>query len=155
MAASCINLCLPLIFNSLALATQGHSGIEGVYVHQMAHLFFAFSMGLFIYWLRLSDLTLQPGWHLIQYSALFFLFWNIETLCVHFLEEQIEVITTSHMTSWTIKVVAPPDYGWLSRFYYLIKLDHLLCVPAMLFLYMGLKRLLNTQSTDKQEKTVT
>jgi len=28
-----------------ALATQGHGGIEGVYAHQIAHLFFIISMG--------------------------------------------------------------------------------------------------------------
>ena len=32
--------------------------------------------------------------------------------------------------------------------YYLLKLDHLLCVPAMFFLYYGLKTILKNTTSD-------
>jgi hypothetical protein len=38
--------------------------------------------------------------------------------------------------------VAAGDRTWLSTVYYLAKLDHLLCVPAMIFLMLGLRHML-------------
>ncbi|MGD8703124.1 MAG: hypothetical protein PVH26_11870, partial [Desulfosarcina sp.] len=70
-------------------ATQGHAGIEGVWVHQFAHLFFLFSMLLLIYWLRQAGLVKLLAWRYIQYAALFFILWNMDTMLVHFLDEQI------------------------------------------------------------------
>ena len=75
-----------------ALATQGHAGIEGVWVHQFAHLFFLFSMMLLIFWLRQAGLVKAPGWRYIQYAALFFILWNMDTMLVHFLDEQIQAV---------------------------------------------------------------
>jgi len=73
MAAS---TCLVFIPNPvLALATQGHGGIEGVYAHQLAHVFFIISMGGLIYWLKQRGLVRESGWRLIQLSAFFFLLW--------------------------------------------------------------------------------
>jgi hypothetical protein len=78
-----------LLASGPAIATQGHAGIEGVWVHQFAHLFFLFSMLLLIYWLRQAGLVKVPGWRYIQYAALFFILWNMDTMLVHFLDEQI------------------------------------------------------------------
>lgn len=124
-----------------ALATQGHAGIEGVWVHQFAHLFFLFSMLLLIYWLRQAGLVKVPGWRYIQYAALFFILWNMDTMLVHFLDEQIQAVSVHSSGAWTIKVVTAGDRDWLAVLYYLAKLDHLLCVPAMVFLMLGLRHM--------------
>jgi hypothetical protein len=121
-----------------ALATQGHAGIEGVWVHQFAHLFFLFSMMLLIYWLRRAGLVKMPGWRYIQYAALFFILWNIDTILVHFLDEQILAVRVENIGNWQIHVSAAGDRTWLAALYYLAKMDHLLCVPAMIFLMLGL-----------------
>lgn len=125
-----------------AWATQGHAGIEGVWVHQFAHLFFLFSMVLLIYWLRQAGLVKVPGWRYIQYAALFFILWNMDTMLVHFLDEQIQAVRVESLGSWTIRVATAGDRGWLATVYYLSKLDHLLCVPAMVFLLLGLRHML-------------
>ena len=125
-----------------ALATQGHAGIEGVWVHQLAHLFFLFSMLLLIYWLRQAGLVKMPGWRYIQYAALFFILWNIDTMLVHFLDEQIHAVRVEHIGDWRIRVIATGGDKWLAAVYYLVKLDHLLCVPAMVFLMLGLRHML-------------
>jgi len=127
---------------STALATQGHTGIEGVWVHQFAHLFFLFSMMLLIYWLRQAGLVKVPGWRYIQYAALFFILWNADTLLVHFLDEQIHAVSVENLGDWRIRVAAVGDRHWLAAVYYLVKLDHLLCVPAMVFLMLGLRHML-------------
>ena len=91
-AAWCI--FVTLFSSAPALATQGHAGIEGVWVHQFAHLFFLFSMMLLIYWLRRAGLVKAPGWRYIQYAALFFILWNVDTLLVHFLD----AVSYTHLT---------------------------------------------------------
>ncbi|BBO68754.1 hypothetical protein DSCA_26840 [Desulfosarcina alkanivorans] len=125
-----------------AMATQGHAGIEGVWVHQFAHLFFLFSMMLLIYWLRQAGLVKRPGWRYIQYVALFFILWNADTLLVHFLDEQIRAVKVASLGRWQIHVSATGGREWLAALYYIAKLDHLLCVPAMVCLWLGLRHML-------------
>lgn len=120
-------------------ATQGHSNPEGLYVHQFSHIFFFFSMGILIFWLRVRKLIREKGWRYIQYSALFFIFWTIDAFTVHFLDEQYKWIRITSLDLWNIKINAL--YPFLGYLYYFIKLDHLWCVPAMIFLYLGLKNL--------------
>lgn len=137
-----VTILLLLALPSGVAATQGHGGPEGLYVHQMAHLFFMFAMGLLIYWLRLRRLVDQAGWRLIQYAALFFILWNLDAFIVHLLEEQVDVLSISRPGRWQIAIETQPQWTWLGALYYLVKLDHLLCVPAVVFLYMGLRRLI-------------
>ncbi len=123
-------------------ATQGHGAPEGLYAHQFAHIFFIVSMGILIYWLRSRRLVKDSGWRFIQYSALFFILWSIDTFLVHLLDEQFDLIRVTRIGNWQLEIVDPFGGNALGVFYYFAKLDHLLCVPALLFLYAGLRRLL-------------
>ena len=125
-----------------ALATQAHSAPEGLYAHQLAHIFFIVSMGVLIYWLRERKLVQAVGWRYIQYAALFFILWNLDAFSVHLLEEQIAVIDVRRIDSWKLSITAANHSDTLIWLYYAAKLDHLLCVPAVFFLYFGLRRLL-------------
>ena len=136
-----------IMFPVPVAATQGHSGVEGVYVHQLAHLYFIFSMGTLIYWIRRRDLVREKGWRYIQYSALFFILWNIDAFAVHFLDEQISAVVVTKQDLFHIQISTDEGLEWIRYFYYLAKLDHLLCVPAMLFLYLALKSLLSESPT--------
>jgi hypothetical protein len=137
-------------YGSPALATQEHGGPEGLYVHQLSHIFFAFSMGILIYWLRQRNLVKRKGWRYIQYSAIFFIFWTFDAFTVHFLSEQINFIRAETVTSSHIRIIAPNHYNWLEYLYFFAKLDHLLCVPGIFFLYLGLKSLLKETEQDEQ-----
>ena len=128
-----------------ALATQGHGGIEGVYAHQIAHLFFIISMGGLIYWLRQRGLVRERGWQLIRLSAFFFILWNLDAFIVHFLDDQMDIIQVQRIGLWKIRLTDLYDSNILKILYYFAKLDHLLCVPAIVFLYSGLKRLVKAQ----------
>jgi hypothetical protein len=138
-----------------ALATQAHGGIEGVYIHQASHLFFVISMAILIYWLRERELVRERGWRYIQYAALLFIIWNLDTILVHFLDDQLELIRATRVDTWQIRVQAQNGARSLEVFYYLAKLDHLLCVPALFFLYAGLKRLLGETTSDAPLKPPT
>ena len=130
-----------LIGATPAWATQTHGEPEGLYVHQAAHLFFIFAMGLLIYWLRQRHLVREKAWRYIQYGAMLFTLWNIDTFTVHFLDEQVDLIRTNKLDTWHMRVETAEGHTYLGLIYYLAKMDHLLCVPALLFLYLGLKRL--------------
>lgn len=134
---------LLLSYPAVARATQGHGGPEGLYAHQFAHLFFMFAMALLLYWLRKRRLIVQSGWRLIQYAALFFILWNAGTLVTHFLEEQSTILTIAEPNQWRLHIDSPRGWRWLTVVYYIVKLDHLLSVPAVLFLFLGLRRLVS------------
>ena len=125
-------------------ATQTHGGLEGIFVHQFAHLFFAFSMGLLIFWLRKWGLVASAAWRSIQYAALFFIAWNLDAFLSHWLLEQSGLITVSGVDAMQIHISTAGGDTWLALIFYLTKLDHLLCVPALIFLFLGLKRLLKS-----------
>ena len=42
------------------------------------------------------------------------------------------------------KITDAYSHNFIKLFYYVAKLDHLLCVPALVLLYLGLKRLKET-----------
>jgi hypothetical protein len=133
-----------LLWPASAWATQTHGGFEGLYVHQLAHLFFAFSMALLIFWLRKWRLTISLSWRYIQYAALFLIAWNVDAMASHWLQEQSGLITVQNIAPMDIRITSAEGWQWLIEVYYLTKLDHLLCVPALVFLFLGLRRLLST-----------
>ena len=134
-----------------AFATQAHSAPEGLYAHQLAHIFFTVSMGVLIYWLRERQLVRAVGWRYIQYAALFFILWNLDAFSVHLLDEQLAVIDVRRIDPWKISLIASNHSKTLIWLYYAAKLDHLLCVPALLFLYFGLRRLLRETEVQRPE----
>jgi hypothetical protein len=129
------------ILPSPALAIQEHGA--GLHTHQMAHVFFAFSLGLLIYWLRRRGLVASKGWRYIQYAALLLIIWNVHAFWGHWLEESSGWIETRRSGAMSITISAVQGYEWAIPFYYAAKLDHLICVPSLLFLMLGLRRLLN------------
>ena len=134
-----------------ALALQTHGGMEGLYVHQVAHVFFAFSMGLLIFWLRKRRLTASLSWRYIQYAALFLIAWNADTITSHWLLEQSGLIDVQFVAPIHIRITTAEGWQWVTEFYYLTKLDHLLCVPALFFLFLGLRRLLHTSQPEEDQ----
>jgi hypothetical protein len=138
-----IGLTTLLACPAAAMATQGHGGLEeGLYVHQLSHIFFCISMGILIYWLRARNLTREPGWRCVGISAFLFILWSADAFTVHLLDEQLALIQTQNLGGWRLHIETTEGWEWLHSVYYLAKLDHLLCVPAIIFLYLGLHRLM-------------
>ena len=52
------------------------------------------------------------------------------------------LIQVTRIDPWHLRIESPPGWGWVRVLYYAVKLDHLLCVPGLMFLYLGIKRLL-------------
>lgn len=131
-----------LLTADTALATQTHGQPEGLFAHQMAHIFFIISMGSLEYWLRQRNLIREPGWKHIQLSAVLFILWNINAAAVHFMDEHLNIFGIQKLDLWHIKIDYTAGHEGIALLYYILKLDHLLCVPAMFFLYYGLKTIL-------------
>jgi len=125
-----------------ALATQTHATPEGIYAHQIAHVFFMLSMVFFIHWLRDKKLVKETGWRYIQYAAFFLILWNLDAFLVHLLNDQLQVVQVLQIDSSHIQLRSGHGGNGLEILFYFAKLDHLFCVPALLFLYFGLRRLL-------------
>lgn len=143
-----------LLLATPALATQTHGEPEGLVVHQLAHVFFCISMGVFAFWLRRHRLTASSGWRLIQYAALLLILWNLDAMVAHFLDEQVHLLTITQVDTWHIRIDTLPGYEPLGSWYYVAKLDHLFSVPALVLLYLGLRRLAtDSQAASEEEKT--
>ena len=135
-------VALLLVVPGQATATQVHVPSEGLYVHQIAHLFFAAAMALLLYWLRARQLVKTRGWRLIQLATFFFILWNIDAFAVHILDDRSDLFTTIDEGTWHEAIQFNPKIEELAVLYYLGKMDHLVCAPAMILLYLGLRSLL-------------
>jgi hypothetical protein len=127
-----------------ALAIQLHAHGGGIITHQIGHLFFLFSMVVLVFTIREKKLDALKGWRLIQYSAFFFILWNLDTLTAHFLDNQINVVEMKTLSFSHVMIETQSRSTVLQWVYYVLKLDHLLCVPAMLLLYLGVSSLVRS-----------
>ena len=147
-----IAVALMILIPIDGFATQLHASSEGIITHQMGHLFFLSSMVALIFTITGKGLDKQKGWRLIQYSAFFFILWNLDAIAAHFFDNQIHAVKIENISLLKMRIVTNNDSSILAWCYYALKLDHLLCVPAMLFLYKGLSNLVDAQKQRIAEK---
>ncbi len=122
-------------FANPAFALQIHSEPEGLYAHLLAHIFFIITMGIFAFWLGKRALTRERGWRFVRMSCFLFILWNLDAFIGHLMEYYMTE-TAFAGKGWSR--VFFPDAVSFPYLYYALKLDHLLCVPALIFLYVGL-----------------
>lgn len=127
-----------------ASATQIHAEPEGLYSHQLGHGFFVVSMGVLVYWLRGRRLIRHQGWRYLQYSAILFVLWNVDAVLVHYLENRDDLFM--EFSERTVHAFLQPYPGreWITVLFYVGKMDHLLCVPAIFFLYLALRQMIRS-----------
>lgn len=135
---------------SPAHATQVHLGQEGLYAHQIAHVFFIFALATLIYWLRGRKLVRESGWRFVQYAAFFFILWNLDAILVHYLDGRNDLLETINAGTWSASIHLLEGHWLLAVVYYVGKMDHLLCVPGIIFLYAGLRQLLKRAREDRE-----
>lgn len=130
-----------------AAAFQSHPGPEGLYAHQLAHIFFILAMAFLAYWLQVNGFTRERGWRLIQVSCLLLILWNLVAFTGHWVEERISDAVISGEPDWTQRIVV--DSAWTAA-YYALKLDHLVQVPAMMCLVLGIRSLFKHAAGEEQ-----
>ncbi|MBU0680705.1 MAG: hypothetical protein KKD73_04710 [Proteobacteria bacterium] len=131
-------------------AIQVHTGVEGLYVHQGAHMFLAFSMLFFALNIRRSSLARLKAWRLLFFSAILFILWNMWAFVGHLSFftriEAFFIMEPGHITP------SLPVNSWHEVIYYILKMDHLLCLPALLYFYFGLKVLFDESAHPQRQE---
>lgn len=141
-----ISLCFQV---DNAFALQVHPEPEGLYVHQIAHLLFAFAMLFLLLFLHKYPLGTGKGWFYFKLSLLFFLIWNINGFIGHWMETKLPDDAVTKVKPFFLSFINLPLSSWLVL-YYTCKLDHLWCVPAMFFLVLALKHFCTDAIIKKQ-----
>lgn len=128
-------ICLSLL-ESPAMAVQTHGGTEGLAAHQIGHLLFIIGMSYLLYRLRKRH-NEEPGWFEFKTFLVLIISWNVLTFSGHWLNETIP--TTSFIRAGNNTIAFTIDNA-LSAIFYLSRLDHLILVPALLFLLFALRK---------------
>lgn len=127
-----------------AYGTQTHGAPEGLYVHQMGHLLFFLAAAFLGFRLHRNPLLNGKGWSRIKISCGLFVLWNLYTFIGHILEELMPAQPFAGTAGpWTRVLVEVPIKLGLP--FYIFKFDHLLCVPAIVFFFLGVKTLAGEQ----------
>lgn len=128
---------LAIVFSAAPVwAVQTHGGSEGLVVHQIGHILFIVGMAYLLF--RLYRIELKgAGW--TEFKAFLWLavLWNLLTLSGHFLNEFVATDKFQKAGSYTVSFTINSS---LDLFYYLSRLDHLVLVPAFLFLLLALRK---------------
>ncbi len=132
-------LLIVFLIPDSALAIQAHGGSEGIVVHQGGHLFFLLSLCVLVYWLEKKWFTEGKSRRYFQLFGVFLILWNLNVILMHFLDEQSDIIHVFRPDTSHIVIRAINDSEFLEYIYYFGKMDHLICVPALIFLYLALK----------------
>lgn len=111
--------------------------MEGLIIHQLAHIVFAVSMGGMALRILRSPLSKDRSWRRFSIGAILLVVWNLWAFIGHQLELAVSArhfhIDQPDLAP-TIEIHTPIDL-----LYYVYKMDHLICVPAMVFFFLGLK----------------
>lgn len=148
---SALTLLLPLallLAPDQAWALQSHGASESIYVHQLAHLFFAAALG-YLFWDVGRNAFPGRGWRYLQIFCVLMILWNLVAFSGHWLGFHIvetDIIRPSGYFS--SQIIGPLSV--LKLIYYSATLDHLLSVPALFFLFLSLRALY--RSSDEAEK---
>ena len=122
-----------------AYAIQTHGDPEGLYVHQIGHILFAIAMSGFAFRIRRLKLADEKAWHLMFTGALLFALWNGWAFFGHILDRLIPAADFSRGSAGLPSIL--DLHTPLDVLYYIFKMDHLLCVPALVFIYLALRRM--------------
>lgn len=119
-----------------ALAVQAHGGAEGLVSHQIGHLLFTGGMAYLLF--RVYRFRFHTaGWFEFKIFLWLILGWNILTFTGHWLNEFVSrgkfVKSGDVVVSFTIS-------NFTDLIFYLTRLDHLLLVPACIFLLLTLRK---------------
>ncbi len=120
-----------------ALAVQAHEGYENLITHQLGHLLLAAGLVfLLVQMRRLPTAATHPGWRAFFFFLVTLLFWDLLTFVGHWLDltrEEGQFLRDGD------RILAFRPRSTTDFLFYFSKLDHLLLVPALVFLYLALR----------------
>ncbi len=120
-----------------AWALQTHGAPEGIIVHQLAHVFYAGALA-YLFWDLRRTATQGRGWRLLQIFCLLMIGWNVLAFVGHQTHLAMESTDFSHEFGYLSSVMLGP-FSAAKLINYFARLDHLLLVPALIFLFLSLR----------------
>lgn len=136
------------MFPGSAWAVQSHGAPEGLYVHQFAHIFYTAAL-CYLFWGIRHTVFKSKGWRYLQVFCLFMILWNVVAFTGHALDALAGSVTFSSDTGYLSTRLQGP-FTSLKFWYYFTKLDHLFSIPALFFLYLGMKALYRNTMEEKE-----
>lgn len=124
------------IWESSAWAVQTHGGAEGLISHEIGHFLFVSGMGYLLFRLYRPKTT-EPGWSEFRGFSWLIIGWNILTFTGHWMNE---FVAPAKYIKSSGRIVAFSIEGPLDALFYLTRLDHLVLVPAFIFLLVALRK---------------
>lgn len=121
-------------------ALQTHAGPEGLYAHLEAHIFYLLAMVIFAIRIHRSKLWEEKGWQSIVRGLWLLAFWNVWAFIGHIIT--LYIPQGHMMTRDTDMAPVLIVNSFMDVIYYVLKMDHLICVPAVIFLFIGIKSML-------------
>lgn len=119
-----------------AWAVQTHGGTEGLVAHQIGHVLFVLGMVYLLTRIRSMELP-GSGWLEFKTFLWLVLFWNLITFSGHWLDE---FVADEQFVRGGEGIVAFRLESVADLVYYLSRLDHLVLVPAFVFLLLALRK---------------
>lgn len=119
-----------------AWAVQQHGGAEGLVSHQIGHLLFIFGMSYMLFLVYHIGLS-TAGWLHFKRFLWLILLWNVLTFSGHWL---MEIVDQAKFVKVDDRTVGYSISSFTDAVFYLSRLDHLVLVPAFVFLLLALKR---------------
>ena len=138
-----------VLFPEQSMALQTHSEPEGVYLHQMAHVLFMAAL-CYLYWDTKRSAFSGRGWTYLRVFCVLTILWNALAFAGHGATHYLHPVDFTTVDGYLFSKVNRP-ITFVKFLYYIAKLDHLIMVPAMFFLYMSLRSFYH-QSLDKESK---
>lgn len=123
-----------LFFPGAALAVQHHGGMEGLVSHEIGHVLFMAGLIMFLVWIRGYH---EKGWPAFRSSLFLLLLWNVLTFSGHLLYEMQD---GSGFIRDGGRTVAFHAGSAADLYLYLTRFDHVLLLPAMIFLFIALRQ---------------
>ncbi|MEA3468267.1 MAG: hypothetical protein U9R57_08605 [Thermodesulfobacteriota bacterium] len=136
------------VFPGNAWAVQSHGPPEGLYVHQMAHIFYAAALSYLAWDIQRSEFR-SRGWRFLQVFCVLMIIWNVVALTGHALAGSVHSsYFTVHSNYLSIHLQGP--FNTVKLLYYFTTLDHLVSVPAFICLFIAMRSIYRA-SLEKEE----
>ncbi len=120
-----------------SMALQTHSAPEGIYLHQMAHVLYMAALG-YLYWDTKRSEFSGRGWAYLRVFCVLTIGWNGLAFIGHEATSYLHPEDFTNVDGYLFSKLNLP-FTFPKLLYYIAKLDHLLMVPAMFFLFMSLR----------------
>ena len=147
-----LTLFLPLtliLAPDQAWALQSHGPTESIYVHQLAHLFYAAALG-YLFWDVGRNAFSGKGWRYLQIFCILMIFWNLVAFSGHWLGLHIADSDIVHPKGYFSSQITGP-LSVIKLIYFSATLDHLLSVPALFFLFLSLRSLYHSSGLEEEK----